>query len=230
MDRGPTDVPASLQSGPLRLWDPDVNLWIVAAHPSQEPDLWKQYVAGALDSYRSFDVESALEYDAMSDGTTSAVLMAVLRPDGVVVGGFRAFGPLQSSRQAHAPGEWFDPELADRVRKHVDERIPSGVAEGKSAWVARNADRRRSLTAALALMAIYCMDILDVRYLLGTAGENSLRMWSGSGCTVNKEIPPSPYPDERFHTRLMWWDREDDRPQKCRKQVAALLASASGGD
>lgn len=82
-----------------------------------------------------------------------------------------------------------------------------GVVELKTGWVARDAPNRRSLTASLARTPLHAALILGARYGVGAGGGHSLRMWTASGGVVARELAPVPFPDERYETHLVWWDR-----------------------
>ncbi|MFC7448802.1 hypothetical protein [Rhodococcus daqingensis] len=89
----------------------------------------------------------------------------------------------------------------------ISDRIPFGVVEMKGAWVADSAAHRPALTRSLAGIGCCTMEILDVQFLLATAAEHVLQLWASSGGEVAQDIPPSRYPDDRYRTRMMWWDR-----------------------
>jgi hypothetical protein len=89
----------------------------------------------------------------------------------------------------------------------ISDRIPFGVVEMKAAWVADGVAHRVALTRSLAGIGCRTMEILDVQFLLATAAEHVLELWASSGGVVATQIPPTPYPDDRYRTRMMWWDR-----------------------
>jgi hypothetical protein len=201
----------------------------VAAPPHAVPDLWHEYISGALRAYRRFGVESALEYERVHSGETTALFHAALDSRGVVVGGLRAQGPYHRAEESHALREWKTPEETDRIRRMIEARIPAGVVEAKAAWVAEELPQRRELTLALAQMGAMFMDLLDVRFMMATAADNVLELWKTCGGVVDMRIPPTPYPDARYRTRLMWWDRR----RSCGQNLA-ITAEATvpprGGD
>jgi hypothetical protein len=49
---------------------------------------------------------------------------------------------------------------------------------------------------------------MNVRYALCTAASHAVARWQSSGGVVSAEVAPVPYPDGRYQTRLMWWDRQ----------------------
>ena len=44
---------------------------------------------------------------------------------------------------------------------------------------------------------------------MATAAAHVLNRWRSSGGVVTAGIPAAPYPDERYQTKMMWWDRRD---------------------
>jgi hypothetical protein len=48
--------------------------------------------------------------------------------------------------------------------------------------------------------------VFGVQFALATCAHHVLARWRSSGGVV-APIRSTPYPDERFHTKMMWWDR-----------------------
>src|ERR1700758_2582298 len=70
--------------------DPDIEGTLIVSQPSADPELWAEYVAGAIRSYRKRGVESALDVDALRYGDDTIMFFAVVDDAGKVVGGVRA--------------------------------------------------------------------------------------------------------------------------------------------
>src|SRR3984885_15807090 len=70
--------------------DPDIEGTLIVSQPSADPELWAEYAAGAIRSYRKRGVESALDVDALRDGDDTMMFSAVVDDAGQVVGGLRA--------------------------------------------------------------------------------------------------------------------------------------------
>ncbi|WP_097212322.1 hypothetical protein [Rhodococcus sp. PvR044] len=191
------------------MWDPQSQCRFVAARPAGEPELWSAYLAGALGGYRKYGAEGALDYERTRDGESTALFFVAIAGDGFVAGGLRAQGPYQRAEQAHATLEWAGHPGARAVRTMITDRIPFGVVEMKAAWVADGVARRTELTRSLAGIGCCTLEILDVQFLLATAAEHVLHLWASSGGEVAQHIPSTPYPDERYRTRMMWWDRRN---------------------
>ncbi|SEL12814.1 hypothetical protein [Rhodococcus maanshanensis] len=191
------------------VWDPRSQYRFVAACPAGEPELWSTYLEGALGGYRKYGAENALDYERTRDGGSTALFFVAIGGDGCVAGGLRAQGPYQRVEQAHATVEWAGHPGATAVRTMIADRIPFGVVEMKAAWVADGVARRTELTRSLAGIGCCTLEILDVQFLLATAAEHVLQLWASSGGEVARHIPPAPYPDDRYRTRMMWWDRRN---------------------
>ena len=66
------------------------------------------------------------------------------------------------------------------------------------------------------------MDLLDVQFCMATAAAYALNRWRSSGGVV-AAIPATPYPDERYKTKMMWWNRRDFINHAEPEQVAKIL-------
>jgi hypothetical protein len=186
--------------------DQATGCWISACTPAADPELWDQYLQGALHSYRRHGVEAVLKYDAVRDGADTTLFFAVIDPSGRVVGGARVIGPLQSPEESHALVEWNGTKGLDPLYRMIANRLDFGVVEVKAAWI----DSRgygRALSRALARAALPIMTLLDVQFVMATAAAHVLELWRSSGGVVAAGIPSAVYPNENYRTKLMWWDR-----------------------
>ena len=135
-----------LQQG-LSWRDPDIDCTLVISQPSTDRGLWAEYVLGARRSYRKHGVECALDVDALRTGADTLMFFAVIDRTGKMVAGVRAKGPLRSADDSHAVVEWAGQPGQKAVRKMINDRVPFGVLEMKSAWVTDDPDQGRCLTA-----------------------------------------------------------------------------------
>jgi hypothetical protein len=207
--------------------DPDIDCTLVISQPSTDPDLWAQYSVGAHASYSKHGVECALDSDALRTGADTLVYFAVIDEAGQMVAGVRGIGPLQSADDSHAVVEWAGQPGQQAVRDMINDRVPFGVVEMKSAWVIEDADQDRCLTAALARSAAHVTALLDIQFCMATAAAYVLNRWRTSGGVV-AGIPAAPYPDERYQTKMMWWDRRDFVNHATEpRQVAKILTETS---
>lgn len=199
---------------------------IVVATPSTEPALWQEYVRGAEHSYLRHGVEKALDTSALHRGDDTALFCAGISDAGTVVGGVRAKGPYTAVDECHAVTEWSGQPGLTAVRKMVGDRLPFGVVEIKSAWVSDDPEQSRSLTDVLARFPLHSMSLLDSQFAVATAAAYVLKRWLSSGGVLAAKIPPTPYPDVRYLTKMMWWDRLTFAGHASPGQLAAYLTEA----
>ena len=188
--------------------------------------MWSEFVAGAYRSYCKRGVEGALDVDLMRSGSDTVMFFAVLDDAGRIRAGLRAKGPLRSAEESHAIVEWAGQPSEQAVRDMINDRVPFGVLEMKSGWVAEDADRDLDLTTPLARSAFHMMALIDVQFCMATAASYVLNRWRSSGGVV-AGIPATPYPDERYQTKMIWWDRRDFVSHAEPTQVAKILTETS---
>ncbi|GAA1449604.1 hypothetical protein GCM10009641_80230 [Mycobacterium cookii] len=206
--------------------DTHINCTLVVAQPSTDRALWSEFVAGAHRSYCKRGVEAALDIDVMRTGSDTVMFFAVLDDAGRMLAGLRAKGPLHSADESHAVIEWAGQPSQQAVRDMINTRVPFGVLEMKSGWVADDADRDLDLTTPLARSAFHMMTLIDVQFCMATAAAYVLNRWRSSGGLV-AGIPATPYPDERYQTKMIWWNRRDFVPHAEPAQVAKILTETS---
>jgi hypothetical protein len=215
-------ISLGLESSPS-WWDPDSECTMVIAEPAAEPELWVEYVRGAEASYRKHGVERALDMVALRRGNDTRLFCAGVNEAGRVVGGLRAKGPYQSADECHAVVEWSGQSALPLVRKMITDRLPFGVVEMKTAWVTDDPDQSRALTDTLARSPLHAMSLLDINFAVATAASYVLNRWLSSGGVLAK-IPATPYPDERYRTKMMWWDRRTFANHADPKQLSTFYA------
>jgi hypothetical protein len=214
-----------IESDISRTWqDADSGCTIVVATPSAEPELWDDYVRGAQVSYLKHGVERALDMTALWRADDTALFCVGINDAGSVVGGLRAKGPYVKVDECHAVTEWAGQPGLDAVRKMVGDRLPFGVVEMKSAWVSDDPEQSRALTDVLARMPLHSMVMLDAQFAVATAAAYVLNRWLSSGGVLAAKIPATPYPDERYQTKMMWWDRRTFANHATPNQLSAFFA------
>lgn len=214
-----TDVRGALMSW----WDAEAECTIAIARPSDDPALWEEYLRGAERSYRTHGIEAAIDIDDIRRTGDTSLFWAMLDGTGTVVGGIRAIGPLTSPDQTHAVVEWAGHPSLSAVRKMISDRLAFGVVEMKSAWVTDSADRSRKLTASLARTGCQVLAAMDVQFCMATGAQHVLARWRSSGGVV-APIRSTHYPDGRFRTKLMWWDRWTVAHHAASGQIAKITA------
>jgi len=105
----------------------------------------------------------------------------------------------------------------------LNDRIPFGVVEMKTAWVSDEPSLRRSLSSTLARTPFPTMALLDAQFVVATAGSHILDRWRTSGGVVVSKIPATPYPDDRYRTKMMWWDRSTFTNHADSEQVSKIF-------
>ncbi len=153
------------------------------------------------------------------------MFFAAVTTEGVVQGGSRALGPYGSGRQSHAVLEWTEPDIRARIARILDAYVPHGLIEVKSTWVGSGAVRRSALSAGVARTLTYSMELLGTRYLVATSASTAVARWQEVGAEIVDEIPPCPYPDDRYRTYLILWDVERCRSERRSREIEKLLAS-----
>lgn len=208
-------------------YDPSSRCRFVVARPDDQPGLWADYLDGARISYRELGVESVLEYDRVCDGESTALFFAALAPDGRLAGGMRVQGRYVRAGQAHAVEEWGGLAGARQVRREISQRLPAGVIEMKTGWVCSDAARRRELSNALARIFVHSLKLMGVRYALGTVATHAVKRWATTGGVVSADVPPIAYPDDRYQTVLMWWDRDTFADLATAEQLPFIIAESA---
>ena len=195
-----------MRKGP-GLWISDTQCRLVVSKPAVDPGLWNEYLDGALRVYSRHGVERTLSLEKIIDGADTELFFAAVDSRGNVVGGARAVGPLLSADHSHAPTEWAGNPAEPAVRRMIEDRVPFGVVEVKAAWADSDSEHSGAIAAALARVALPIMALLEVQFVMATAAAHVLKRWRSSGGVVAATIPAAAYPDERYQTKMMWWDR-----------------------
>lgn len=207
----------------LRFRDMHSGFVVQVATPDAHPDLWRRYLSGALDVYRQYGVERALEFDRVADGRSTSLFFAAVDGDGQVVAGLRAQGPYRNPDEVHGLGAWTGRPGAGALREALAERMDEGVVEAKAVWVTRAGLACRSqLGAAVARCVVHAAWLLGARYGFVTAAAHSARLYESSGGRIAKGIPPVPYPDDRYRTVPLWWDTRAYRTHATKLQGSLL--------
>lgn len=211
----------TLQKG-LEWHDSDIDCTLVVSTPRADRVLWAEYASGALRNYRKHGVECALDTEALRTGSDTVMFFAVVDDAGRTVAGLRAIGPLRSAEDSHALIEWSGQPGEQVVRNMINDRAPFGVLEMKSAWATDDPDRSHRITEAMARSAFHMMALLGNQFCMATAAAYALNRWRSSGGVV-ASIPATPYPSERYQTKMMWWDSQDFVNHAKPEQVSKIL-------
>lgn len=207
-------------------WDHDTGCTLVVSTPWAEPELWGDFIEGAIRSYRKHGVACAIDPSVLADPATTSLFLAAIDDSGGVVGGVRAQGPYGGADESHALVEWAGQPALPLVRKMIDDRVPFGVVEIKTAWTDDGFARSRALTPVLARMPLHATLILGAKFAMATAAAHVLDRWRSSGGVVADRIPATPYPDERYETKMMWWDQAEFTRTADPQQIIATHTEA----
>lgn len=215
--------------------DSDAECTLVMTQPSVDRALWLEYLSGAERSYRKHGVDKALDVSEIEDGHDTAMFWAAVDDAGRVIGGVRAKGPLISADDSHAVVEWAGQPGLPMVRKMITDRVPFGILEMKSAFVTDDRARNHAVTRMLARSGFHAMALMGLQFCMATSAPHVLDRWRSSGGIV-ASIPATPYPDERYQTKMMWWDRrnfinhaEPEQVSKILTEIRAMQYGSAGG-
>jgi hypothetical protein len=104
----------------------------------------------------------------------------------------------------------------------ISERVPLGVLEMKAAWLDREPGTGRHRAKMIARSGFHAMGLFDITFCMATTAAHILDQWRSSGGVV-AVIPAAPYPDERYQTQMMWWDRRTFMEHGDPAQVSAIV-------
>lgn len=212
----------ALPVGGIGFTDERSGLRFDAYLPSEVPDLWRVYLDGAEERYRAHGVEKVLAREKIEDGASTALFWVVTNEVGDVVGGCRVQGPLEYAFEASAMWELGTSSQLDVVEGLLSERIPSGVVEVKAGWLVPRYAGDQGASDALARTYVHSNFLLNCRYTVGTASDHVLVRWGTSGARPVPNFVPVPYPDDRYRTVMIWWDREALPEQASPSQLAKI--------
>jgi hypothetical protein len=66
--------------------------------------------------------------------------------------------------------------------------------------------------------------LLDAKFAMATSGAHVLARWRTTGGLVASQVPATPYPDERYQTTMMWWDRATYAKNADPRQILRISA------
>jgi len=65
------------------------------------------------------------------------------------------------------------------------------------------------------------------RYVMGTVAAHAVKRWQTTGGVISSAVTPVAYPDERYRTVLMWWDRETFADLTVAEQLPFVLEESA---
>lgn len=176
------------------------NHYVVVSTPAGDPRMWRDYLGGLREAYEYYGVGSAQRIDE----ARTAVVLTMYTAAGRPIAGGRALGPHDDPAQVDTLDIWHG---AESVARELRARMADGLLDMEGVWVARDAPDRAAVLPAVQRIPIHAADLLGVRWGIGAAAEHSLPLWCSGGCEVLDQVAPVAYPDDRYITRLIVWDR-----------------------
>jgi len=85
----------------------------------------------------------------------------------------------------------------------------------------------QQLSAALARIFIHSMALLDARYAMCTVAAHAVPRWQTTGGVVSSAVAPVTYPDDRYLTKLMWWDSQNYPRLAAAEQLPLVMEEAA---
>ncbi|MBE7191550.1 MAG: hypothetical protein INR66_03590 [Gordonia polyisoprenivorans] len=192
---------------PVSVFDPASQTTLVVGSPRDLPEVWDRYIAAAAQMYEARGVGAALEFEAVRDGDSTRVFAAIVDRAGHVVGGLRVQGCYLSVWESHAVVEWESQRGLSALVAAMGVRLGGGLVEVKSAFADPRATHADLVAGRLARVPLVLMEMTGARFLMATAADYVLSRWESGGGRVETGVSPTPYPDDRYRTRVMFWDR-----------------------
>jgi hypothetical protein len=190
--------------------------------PIDSPLRWRQYLDGAETQYRAHGVRQVLPRAALEDGRSASLVFVAVDGSGEVVGGIRCHGPIAAVEDAHAITELAGQPRLRTVRDLLTRILPSGAVEMKGAWTDPD-HAPRSVSNALARCCVHAMTWFGTRYAVATCSDKVAVRWATTGARTFVDLDPVAYPDDRYRTVLILWDREHLAERALDTQWAAIL-------
>jgi molybdopterin/thiamine biosynthesis adenylyltransferase len=153
-------------------------------------------------------IERALDRASMQAGFTTSLFFVAFDVDDRVVGGLRCHGPLRSVDDAHLLTEFSGSPGLGAIRSRLAAHLNMGILEIKGCWVSVNAVCKRAVSDGLARCYVHAMDLLQARFACCSSAGHAVKRWATSGGRVVDGVPPVAYPDARYQTVMLWWDRK----------------------
>jgi molybdopterin/thiamine biosynthesis adenylyltransferase len=176
-------------------------------HPLEAPQRWLAYLDGAESRYREHGIELALDRRHLEDGRSTSLFFVAVDADDRVVAGIRCHGPLRAASEAYALREIGNHPRLQEVRDTLADCVGFGLVEIKGAWIEAGPPRP-GLSSALARCHVHAMNWFGARFALCSTAVETATRWQTTGGRPLEGLVPVAYPDDRYETILLWWDRD----------------------
>jgi hypothetical protein len=187
--------------------DHQSGLRIELHRPGRDGGRWQEYLDGAEARYRQHGILSVLQRDELEDGATVSLFFVAVDAADRVVGGLRCHGPLATVASAAAVRELAASPQLPVLRRQIEDRLGAGLVEIKGGWTDRDAPP--GLSDTLARGHVHAMDWFGAGYAMCTCATRTAPRWETTGGRRIPGVDPVPYPDARYQTVALWWNRDD---------------------
>jgi hypothetical protein len=196
---------------------------LVGYHPKLNPQEWHAYLDGAQKAYAKRGVEASLPLALLESGEGISLFFLGYDGKGEAVTGIRYHGPLSRVEEAALISEMSSaPDIQD-IKSTVEQALDSGVVEIKGAWSSGEREVGAQLLPLIARAHMVALEWLDVGYGFATVAERMLAVRDYTGAIQIGQYAVA-YPDERYRTVLVEYDRQIS-PTICDPEVAEALES-----
>ncbi len=164
------------------------------------------YLNEAEGKYRSHGFEGTLRRQELEDGHDVPLFFLGFNAEGEPVAGVRFHGPLEGSHQAFLMEEMADsPEIED-IQALIEREIRLGAIEVKGAWSKGAAVTGVRLIAAITRSATHAMNWLGAEFAIAAVSDTLEEVGTPAG---GRKFGTAsvPYPDERYRTICVSWER-----------------------
>jgi hypothetical protein len=97
------------------------------------------------------------------------------------------------------------------------------VVEVKAVWADNSAPLHKELTTAMSRIFVHALALSKARYAFCTAASHAVPRWQSSGGVVSADVASVAYPDDRYQTSVLWWDRRSVFHSISNEQGRAIL-------
>ncbi len=198
-------------------------------HPLERPDLWRLYLEGAADVYRSWGLEGTLRRRDYADGSDVALFFIGFNAQGEAVAGVRFHGPLESSRQAALFEEMADSPDIEEICATIDREIRVGALEAKGAWSKGETVAGVRMIEVIARCFVHAMNWLGSEFAIAAIADRLLEPGAATG-GVQIGTAWVPFPDERYRTvaiayrRTLSYEMSNEVNQRALRMEAEQLS------
>lgn len=215
----------------MHFFAPDAAFWsepeqvLVSIHDrASDPEAWDAYVAGIQQCYGDFGAGHIVGREQL-DREPCQLFWLFSGPDGQVLGGVRAVGPVfEVDRLTEIPAvvDLAISPTAPLIHEELVRRVSDGLVEAKGAWTAPGVKGLGGLTGRFVW---HCSWWFSVGHTVGTSGiERHTRQWEEryGALRIPGAEPAADFPITGHQTIPLLWsaDREAELPDALLDQLA----------